>query len=211
MEIVVGSIVVSAVLAWFVVWWIAKRVHLGWGFWLLWVLASTVGSITGLFVGIVGSDVSEVLEAIPPNYGEAGFWAVVGAGVGIFQWLVLRWRVCRSGWWVLASILGLAVAAVLAMAMGFAGDDPYTPSHIARVLVVGGAMAGIMQWFVLRRQVSRAGWWVLASTAGWAVWGQVALGTIFPLGVAIVGGGFVLGGITGLALVWLLRQPIPEA
>ena len=61
-----------------------------------------------------------------------------------------------------------------------------------------------------------AGWWVLASTVGWAV--SVA-GLVIPgeeimdfwaLGVGLAGV-VGLGAMTGLALVWLLRQPAKEA
>lgn len=200
---VLAWIVVPAVLVWFV-WWIAKRARLGWGFWLLWVLASTVGWYSGFYVGIFGT---LAVEAILPNYGGAVLWAGLGAGVGILQWFVLRWRVSRSGWWVLASILGLAVAAVLGTAVALARGYSIMPWSPAVVAGVGGAMAGIMQWFVLRRQVSRAGWWVLASTVGWAV-SMEATGFLSPnMAMAVVG----LGAVTGLALVWLLRQPVPEA
>jgi len=43
-------------------------------------------------------------------------------------------------------------------------------------------------------------WWVLASTVSW------------PIGLAIaeIGAGVVAGAITGIVLVWLLRQPAKE-
>jgi hypothetical protein len=197
---IVGTIVVSVVVAAWFVWLIAKPAHLEWGFWLLWVLASTVGLYSGGIVGFIGG---YAVEAILPNYVGVALLAGVGAGVGICQWLVLRRRVSRAGWWVLASILGLAVAAFVSTAVALAGG--YSAISENLVVGVGGAMAGIMQWFVLRRRVSRAGWWVLASTVGWAVSAAV-------LGPAKVpGGGVGLGAVTGLALIWLLRQPVPEA
>jgi len=208
-EIVRTILVVSVVVAGFL-WLIAKRAHFGWGFWLLWVLASAVGLLAGSFVGFLGG---YGVEEILPNYGGAGMVTGVGAGVGILQWLVLRPRVSRSGWWVLASILGLAVAGFVSTAVALAGAYEI-PLGFAVFGFVGGAMAGLMQWFVLRRQVSRAGWWVLASTVSWAVVGLVAEGMIRRLltfGVGLAGGVVGLGGVTGLALVWLLRQPIPEA
>ena len=90
---------------------------------------------------------------------------------------------------------------------------------------VGGAAIGILQWLVLRRQVSGAGWWVLASTMGWAVgsglgllvFRTVALAVssdaafIVALSVGAAVDGAAMGAITGFALVKLLRQPAPEA
>ena len=40
-------------------------------------------------------------------------------------------------------------------------ESPYGPSY--------GPAVGIAQWLVLRQNLSRAGWWVLASTAGMAL------------------------------------------
>ena len=208
---IVGTVLVVAVVVAGLLWLIAKRARLGWAFWLLWVLASAMGLLAGSFGGFVGA---YGVEEILPNYGNAGMVTAVGAGVGILQWLVLRGRVSRSGWWVLASMLGLAVAGFVSTAVELAGGPPAIPQNAAVIGFVGGALAGLMQWFVLRRQVSRAGWWVLASTVGWAVLGLVAEGMIrrfLTFGVGLAGGVVGLGGVTGLALVWLLRQPIPEA
>ncbi len=196
--------------------------RVGWRFWLWWVLASTVGWLLGFLVGFIGG---HAVEEILPSYGNAAIGAGLGAGVGIMQWLILRRQVSRAGWWVLASIVGLAVAPVVGTAVALAGGYSITPESFGVlvgwivVAAVGGAMAGIMQWLILRRQVSRAGWWVLASTVGWgvsvAVWeGVAALGRamgFFPFAVALVGGGVGLGSITGIMLIWLLRQPAPEA
>ena len=61
----------------------------------------------------------------------------------------------------------------------------------------------MLQWLVLRRQMPRAGWWVLASTVGWVV--GMPLGDINgPPGL-----GAAYGVITGTTLVWLLRQRPP--
>jgi ABC-type enterochelin transport system permease subunit len=98
----------------------------------------------------------------------------------------------------------------LGMGVGFALVRAITPTVSKMVgggpfygLVNGalvGTLIGAMQWLILRWQVSRAGWWVLASALGSAVGfapGQVA-GQL--VGVAV----------TGIALVWLLRQPAQE-
>lgn len=193
-----------------------ERSRVGWRFWLLWVLASTVGLFLGLVVGFFGAlKVSDFQR----DLAWAAIAAGAGAGVGIMQWLVLRRQVSRVGWWALASLVGLGVAAVGGVAVALAAGYSMEWFPMAGWIViaaVGGAMAGIMQWLILRRQVSRAGWWVLASTVGWAVSvaGLVVLGEeimdFLALGVGLAG--IVgLGAMTGLALVWLLRQPAPEA
>ena len=65
-----------------------------------------------------------------------------------------------------------------------------------------GTLVGVLQALVLRRQVARAGLWVLASTVGWVVAIPVG-GMIGPPGWA------VYGAITGTVLLWLLRRGLP--
>jgi len=70
---------------------------------------------------------------------------------------------------MLASTLGVAaifaltsaVAMFVGAIVGGGAEDkvPFVPFV--------GLSFGIMQWLVLRRHIPRAGWWVLASTAGW--------------------------------------------
>ena len=187
-----------------------ERKQVGWGFWLRWVsafwlwwvLASTVGlAVGGAVGGAVGFAVYEEPAGVAVVVGVAVVGAVFGASVGIAQWLVLRRQVSRAGWWVLASTVGLAVGGVVVEAV-LVGGALLVGETL--VFAVFGASVGIAQWLVLRRwQVSRAGWWVLASTVGFAVTG-VVVEAVF---VSLAGYGAITGGV----LVWLLRQPRPEA
>jgi hypothetical protein len=167
----------------------------GWGFWLLWVLATTAGWAVGLVVGdAVGNAVlNAVGDAVGWAVVEAVAGAVVGAVSGVAQWLILRRQVRRAGWWILASTAGWAVGLTM-------GDAAGKAVGLAVTGAVAGAVIGVAQWLLLRRQVRRAGWWILASTAGWAVGDAVGLAVI----------GAVSGIITGAVLVWLLRQPRRE-
>ncbi len=68
---------------------------------------------------------------------------------------------------------------------------------------------------------SQVGWgfwlgWVVASTVGWVLakivsraipWDETGDFNLMPMVMT----GAVLGMVTGAALVWLLRQPVPEA
>ena len=135
-----------------------ERAQVGWGFWLWWVLASTVGLPVGFVVGLA------VLEAVGLTGGShfSGgavalvlFGAVAGASVGIAQWLVLRRHVPGAGWWVLTSTVGSAAAVAVTFtviggaeeAVGFAGGG-----------AVGGALygaitGGVLVW-LLRQPVT---------------------------------------------------------
>jgi hypothetical protein len=111
--------------------------------------------------------------------------------------------------WVLASILGFAMGAAIGNVVT---DLIFT--------ALFGAMGGFMQWLVLRRQLTRAGWWVpthlLGSLVGGGL-GIVAFHAMSLIGLyqftwtaagAMFGAG--LGTITGIALVCLLRKSISE-
>ena len=73
-----------------------------------------------------------------------------------------RWR----GWplwlrWVLASTAGLAMGRPVSMAVGSSRNLIVAG---AAGVAIGGIVAGVLQWLVLRRRVTGAGRWVLAST-----------------------------------------------
>jgi len=120
-----------------------------------------------------------------------------GIAAGLFQWLVLRRRIARAGWWLPATIGAGAAVGVVVFVSGLVNRDVGWSAGVG----AGGTMLGLMHWLVLRRQVARAGWWVLASTAGWVAGGL--LGAVG--GWAAIGA--VYGAITGPVLVWLLRRP----
>lgn len=130
-------------------------------FWFRWVLANTLGSLVGLMVGFVGLFIH-----------GAFFGAIIGTLMGIMQWRVLREHISRAGSWAAACTVGGAVGGLMYEAFARADLAEVT---IARAFggvvlgaLVGGFVAGAMQWLVLRQQVYRAGWWVLASTVGGA-------------------------------------------
>jgi hypothetical protein len=190
-----------------------KGSQVGWVFWLQWVLASTVGMFVGLIIAfLIIGNVLENLGNLPSNLlGGIG----LGIGLGVLQWLVLRGQVSGVGWWILASAAG-GYGIIKGWPEGYYWSSFAMVLDWTVVVALGGAVTGILQWLVLRGQVSRAGWWVLASTVGYGL--GVTVARAFPWGYdfldgigALVVTAAVLGAVTGGALVWLLRQPVPEA
>jgi hypothetical protein len=89
--------------------------------------------------------------------------AVVGALLGIAQWLVIRRLIARSVWWIVVTtigwILGLVIGTIFhIIALGAIGTG-----------VVVGGIVGVLQFTVLRRYCFNSGWWVVASMAGWTL------------------------------------------
>jgi len=208
-----------------------ERTNIGTGFWLQWVLASMLGFAVGAAMG------NAVANSIPPMTCTQSFsdslidkltnfpcileldlaliLVILGLAGGFMQWLVLRRRIAGTGWWVPASGLGFPIALVVADGVGRRLD-------IATPILLGvlfGVLSAIMPWLVLRRQVARAGWWVPAHLLGSLVGGAMGIVVFhvmaligfyqFPWAAAGAMFGAGLGAITGITLVWLLRQPVP--
>ena len=203
-----------------------ERKRIGWGFGLLWVFLSAMGWFMGFLGGFLASFAPiELIGQTPLGVGLASCVnaIVLGAVVGIFQWVVLRERVPGADRWIWSSIVGLAVAGGVVGPLLLVGGGNADFGSLAAVVgytlvgTLGGAVTGMLQRPVLRGQVSRSGWWVLASTVGWGLGMAVTGAGMNALAVGdfcgLMGffGGAVLGAVTGGALVWLLRQPVPEA
>ena len=94
---------------------------------------------------------------------------------------LVSWRL--SLWWMLASILGWSLASPL----GLTGDILVNGSI---AVATGGIGTGILQWLLLRRLISRAGWWVLASSVGIILAGTT--GCLVAL-IAGIDAGWVVG------------------
>jgi len=146
---------------------------------------------------------------------EVVIFGLIGAGLGTMQWLVLRSLFSQAGWWAVASTVGGAIVGVGAASLS-------SKMEVGLIIAYGlsGAILGMLQWIVLRRQTSRAWLWILASPLGWAIAVPIVrfldrmgrdmaprmsetVGLIFAFG--LMGG--VVGFVTGGVLIWMLREP----
>jgi hypothetical protein len=181
------------------------------GLWLEWCLATAAGMLLGFVpVALLVSDLDLGLARILIPL-IAGFF------VGLLQWFVLRRYMTGSTDWILSGGASWAVA----YAFGLIGIQLLASSWLGAILgyLLFGAIIGLTQWPVLRREIPNAFSWVVASIFGWAVGAYLSQLAILmfsggspldPLAsTAIIVGvtGLVAGAITGLAFVWMVRQP----
>lgn len=172
-----------------------QQQSVGWRLWALWTAATVTASVLAFPLGWE----LELSYHPPSEFGILRYlYTTVGIFVGVAQWLVLRLYLPRSGWWPVATAAGL---------------------------LTGNALVGPLQCLILHRHVRKAGWWVLTSTLvwpfamvigtrvvltlphlvshrGWA-WSMMSLHALSGFIV-----GTLVGALTGLNLVKLLRRPI---
>ncbi len=167
--------------------------------------------------------VNWLVKYLDPYLGKAGLtsstetiarsalWLLAGcfAGytLGVFQVGGLSAQGFKSGRWPLTTMAGLGLAN---SGYGYLVLSDSQLGAIAFSLLFGvvlGGLVGGLQWLILRRHYSRAGWWLPANLIIWTL----GLTWIFatPLGSLRGVSGIVAGAITGVAVLWLLRHPIP--
>lgn len=74
-----------------------------------WVLATADGWILGLVLIVTASWLNPWPQ-VPLDFGLS--FLVLGLSIGVLQWLLLRRRLPRAGWWVPASLLGWGLLAL---------------------------------------------------------------------------------------------------
>ena len=190
-----------------------ERADVGLGVWLQWVLASTLALLVAVVaLGAITRFSGLEFEGVR-DYAMIG--SFIGAVTGVVQWLVLRRQMPSGGWagavvWMLSMGLvgaaGLAAGLAPRQTLSVLGTAP--PQGFFGVVLVTcalGAVAGTLQWGVLRTRVSGAGWWILANAVA-APAGLASGELVSGLGGVPVGGAVFLF-ITGGVLVWLLSHP----
>lgn len=184
-------------------------------FWLNWVAASTAAILLGftiLYAGIL------LAKIIMPSTNEDSLMSVLTFPVlatvqGALQWLVLRTRIPRTGWWVLAT--GGGTLAAVALAVGLvqavsraAGRDRFWESWPDLLALFGliGLFLALAQLPVLWRRVRGLAIWPLVGIVAWLAVGLV-MGKSIDRMTDVLALGAVPAAFTGLGLIWLTRSP----
>jgi hypothetical protein len=195
------------------------------GLWRRWVAASTVGLTVGWAVFALVADGLGGPEGTRRSDNAHMLGLLIAGGLlGALQWAVLRGQARRAARAAAASGLGMTVGFMAGWAIG----GPPVDFLLAFTMV--GIADGIAQWRLLRGQVPRPGWWVLASGLGFTVGGAAGVAVVvlvadavdqalgsglvaFAAVLALLGavGGAVGGAITATVLVRLTRQPAPPS
>lgn len=209
----------------------------GVGAWALWsVLYGVGGAVGSLISSFVGSlffpDGGGLGVAVPLPQMVVGLVGtfILGATIGLAQWLMLRLYMYKVNWWPVVTGLGLALASGLIaivlptiFPLPATADPNYEQAAAIRDTVNGaivGLMVGAAQAAILVRKVTdrtAIGIFVLTNMLGWlalallASFLATAIGTMRELGdtrqTIILFLSFTLAGmISGLELINILKK-----
>ena len=186
-----------------------------WLFWLSWVAASTAAILLGF--GIMYALIF-LAKAVLPGINEDRIFGslmfpVLATVLDALQWVVLRRRIPRSGWWILVTgvgmLVGVALSGGVVQVISRVTGRPWNWNSQPDILVfygiIGFALA-LAQLPILRRQFMGAALWLLASIVGWLILGLI-IGKSIDRMSDIVALGAVPAAFTGLGLIWLTRTP----
>jgi hypothetical protein len=179
--------------------------------WLSWTLATALGMLAGYlsvapFVSSLDLGIARVIVPI-----------VSGIFLGLAQWLVLRPYISKSYDWILNHAVGWVVGYSLGLFVVQLLSK--TPLGMLIGFISFGVIVALFQYPALRREIPHLATWILANVIGWTLGAYLSLlaagvffqnqvPTTFTSVLVSVGiTGLVAGAITGLALIWIVRQP----
>jgi hypothetical protein len=170
----------------------------GCGLFFAWLAASAIATTLGWRLGWRLSFLA------PGGLATAILGLTLGLSLGAAQWLVLRGHFRGPGWWIPVTALGWTVGITVGAWLG----QQFGLAEIGFGIVLGtvtGLCLGAVQWLFLRRRVTRAGWWLPASTFAWA-----SSLIYYQPGISWLGGlmGVLAGIVTGVAILWLIYRPV---
>lgn len=178
-------------------------------FFVIWSLLNTilipVGIILGflLVINIFGYE-SDRTFPFKSTLVYCVWLSVPGLIYSIAQWILLRKQLKVTSLWILASIAGIIIgelcAGIVLWKLGIDREDlgwAQGGSALAEALIFlfSGALIGLFQMPLLKKNYHKTGLWIVSSCIGWG---------IIPL-VFFIGGGLVYGAISGATLMWILE------
>lgn len=181
------------------------------GLWLGWTLATVVGMLLGFLLAI------PLVNLLDLEWARIMVPLLTGFIIGLSQWMALRSYLIDATDWILAGGTSWAVGYALGLFLINALANTVLGGLVGYVLF--GLIVAIVQWPVLRREIPNVWAWILANVVGWTLGfylSQVSLDIFFndpaiapAASTSVISSisGLVAGAITGLALVWIVRQP----
>ena len=179
----------------------------GWFFYFRWVALNAIAVIMARYITL----------AIMPLVTERGegthfldlLFPIIGLLTGILQYILLRRYLPHMRWWIAATFLGWLMPFVI----GFIFSRVIIPGNSTVRIVLGmivlGTTVALPQWWLLRKRVQHAWWWVLVFGLAWGMVGLYDLFSPSDLFPVLLGFAVVLAIATGIAC-WLFLDRFPN-
>ena len=148
-----------------------------WALLFYWIMATTLGWVVG----------SIFFSGIPI--------VISGVAIAALQWTVLYKRIRKAWQWIIFSSLSWTVGYII-FTVYFSREMWFLLGPLL------GGVVGIVQWFILRKELDWSGWWIVISVMAWT--------TGLTLMPGLLSSGALSGAISGLALVILFRFSLPR-
>ena len=158
---------------------VSPRKKPGWPFYFIWVAWTTLCIPIGYVISFIPLSIIirfigdyiyvNGVQHITEDYlGLYIIIPIIGLLIGLVQYGLLRSYLPRIGGWILVTAGGwLLGMLMIALSYRLKWLDP--TRNFDAVFFLMGLSIGIAQWFLLRRRLSRAGWWIAANLAGWGL------------------------------------------
>jgi hypothetical protein len=181
------------------------------GLWLGWTLATALGMLLGFLPSLF------LINYLDLQWARVIVPLLAGFLIGLAQWAVLRNYLVESYDWVLAG--GTSWAAGYALGLFLINSLSGTAVGALIGFILFGVIIAIVQWPLLRLEIPSLWMWILANVVGWTLGfyasqfslnlfiNDPAINPVASTSVVTATTGLIAGAITGLALVWIVRQP----
>lgn len=179
----------------------------------------TLYTFIGWFIGILFMlALASFLDSIGIEKFQFFIGVGLGAGVGFFQWWLLKRSVGITHHWIWSSVFGLGIPFLIFDLMSQYGS-PLGSYYLPLSVTSGSILTSILQFFILKKYSPKASRWIFGCIAGWILAAATVLSidyiklvidhnwALFFINVVmILGGGVVLGLITGKVLISLFKN-----
>jgi len=178
-----------------------------WFFYFGWVALNAIAVIMAWYI----------TWAIIPLVTERGdeppflelLFPIIGLLTGILQYILLRRYLPHMGWWIAATFLGWLMPFVWFFIFSRVVIPGSSTVRIVLGMSVLGTTVALPQWWLLRKRVQHAWWWVLVFGLAWGMVGLYDLLTLSELFPVLLGFAVVPAIATSIAC-WLLLDRLPN-
>jgi len=135
------------------------------------------------------------------------FVPLVGLLTGLLQYGLLRRYLPHMDWWVVATTGGWLAGMFVSLIFRWLSIQRYASLERDLAFMVMGLSIGMGQWFLLRRRLSRAGWWIGAHVVGWGLLSLISGDSLGQFGLLALG--LLPACATAAMLALLMNQAQP--